>query len=63
MAGASVRGQCDKLGLSDGPLAADQLDALLECIGPGLHVFVGRDRAKHVLVEIRESVAKLDGGA
>ena len=53
MAGASLRGHCDKLGLRETDVSPEQTEALLDAIRPGLHVFVGEDRTANVEREIR----------
>jgi hypothetical protein len=59
MAGASLRGHCDKLGLGDGELTAQQTEALFDAIRPGLHVFVGEERTASVEREIRQALAQM----
>ena len=55
MARAAVRGQRDKLKL--GPdLPGRELDLLLEAMGPGLSVFVGREKTKEIAAAIRAAV-------
>ena len=62
MAGASVRGHCDKLGIADGEVREEQVQALLEALAPGLQVFVGRERAALVVAEIRRTLDRQRGG-
>jgi hypothetical protein len=62
MAGASVRGHCEKLGIVEGPVSAAQVQALLAAITPGLHVFVGERKTGEVVERIRASLPPPPGG-
>jgi hypothetical protein len=53
MAGALLRGHCEKLGLREAEVSPADTEALLDAIRPGLHVFVGEDRTASVEREIR----------
>jgi len=57
MARASARTHCDKLGISDGEVTGQQIEALIGKLASGLNVFVGRERAAGVLGEMRKAVA------
>jgi hypothetical protein len=59
MAGASVRGQCDKLGIDGDGVTDAEIEALVEAVTPGLHVFVGADKTAVVIGELRASLARL----
>jgi hypothetical protein len=61
MAGASVRGLCEKLGLDADHLPHDHLERLLDAIAPGLDVYVGREKARAVVSEIRAAVGAQEG--
>ena len=61
MAGASVRGLCEKLGLDVDHLPPEHLEQLLEAIAPGLDVYVGREKARAVVSAIRVAVSAQDG--
>src|SRR5262245_60644880 len=57
MARASVDAQLRKLGRSEEPLTASDVHALIEKLGQGLNVFVGRARANDVVESMRAAVA------
>jgi len=59
MARASARTHCDKLGIRDDEVTAAQIDALIGKLASGLNVFVGREKAKGVLEEMKRAVAGL----
>jgi hypothetical protein len=56
MARASTRGVCDKLGLRGDAMSAEEAEALVAKLASGLRVFVGREKADQVVVEMRRSV-------
>jgi hypothetical protein len=56
MAGASLRGHCDKLGVTEGEVTPQQTEALLDAIRPGLHVFVGEETTEGVERHIRHAL-------
>jgi hypothetical protein len=62
MARAAVRGHADKLGLRPDRMNADDVERLLRAVGPGLGVFVGREKTGRILDEVREAL-NLPGGA
>jgi hypothetical protein len=53
MAGASLRGHCEKLGIGEADVSEAQVEALISAITPGLHVFVGEQKTLEVVQEIR----------
>lgn len=57
MARAAARGQCEKLGLDAERLSPAGLARLVDALEPGLHVFVGRERAAGALAPIRRALA------
>jgi hypothetical protein len=59
MAGASLRGHCDKLGIADGTVSEEQIELLIAAMTPGLHVFVGEAKTQEVLREIRMPLRSL----
>ena len=61
MAGASVRGICERLGLDPATLHGNQLEKLLQALEPGLDVYVGKEKARRVVSEVRAAVAALGG--
>jgi hypothetical protein len=52
MARSAARAHCLKLGVGD-TLSADEAEALLDRLGSGLNIFLGRDRSAEVLAETR----------
>ena len=56
MARAAVRGHKEKLNLHPN-LHGSDLDRLIEALGPGLSVFVGRERTREISDAIREAVS------
>jgi len=59
MAGASVRGQCDKLAIEDDDVSEAQIEALIAAISPGLHVFVGDEKTATIIRDLRVSLTGL----
>ena len=59
MAGASLRGHCDKLGIAEGQVSEEQLEQLIAAITPGLHVFVGEAKTQELLRDIRMPLRSL----
>ena len=59
MAGASLRGHCDKLGIVEGPVSDAQIELLIAAITPGLHVFMGEAKTHEVLRDIRMPLRSL----
>ena len=57
MARAAVQGHREKLGLMASTGSPADLERLLTALGPGLGVFVGREKTATLLLEIR---AELD---
>ena len=52
MAGASVRGLCQKLALDGARLDRSQVETLIDSLAPGIHVFVGKEKARALVHEI-----------
>ena len=63
MAAASARAHCEKLGIAGDVISAEQTEALIGKLGMGLSVFVGREKSKAVVAEIRKAVAPARPGA
>lgn len=59
MARASTQAHGQKLQIQDGRVSAEQVDALLGKLGSGLAVFVGREKAAVLAVEMRTAVTQL----
>ena len=57
MARSSVDAQLRKLGPSEEPLSAAEVQMLIEKLGQGLNVFVGRTRANDLIDSMRAAVA------
>jgi hypothetical protein len=57
MARASVQAQLQKVAGGDGPLAPAELEALVEKLGRGLVVFLGRAKTTGVVTEMRSALA------
>lgn len=57
MARASTRSHCDKLGFRDEAVSPADVDALVGKLASGLNVFVGREKAKGVLDEMKRAMA------
>jgi hypothetical protein len=56
MAKASVQVQCQKLGVTEGPITVQQLRSILEGIGKGMFVLVGQEKTKHLMREIERNL-------
>jgi hypothetical protein len=57
MARSATEAHCQKLGIADGALSPEQLEALLAKLGSGLNIFLGRDRSTVVIAEARAALA------
>lgn len=57
MAQASARGQCKALGIDGDGISPEQTEALIERLGWGLAVFVGRPKAAELVQEMRHALA------
>jgi hypothetical protein len=62
MAQASVDAQLRKLGPSEDPLTATEVQTLIDKLGQGLNVFVGRTRANDVVQGMKAAVATIGLG-
>jgi hypothetical protein len=62
MASASVRGLCEKLGLDAAKLGQAEVKGLIDALAPGLHVYVGKEKARTVIQEIWTAMDKLGAG-
>lgn len=56
LAHASTRSQCEKLGIDGDEIPPEQLEELVEALGLGLAVFVGRPKAGELVEEMRRVV-------
>jgi hypothetical protein len=63
MAGASVQAQLQKVASGEGPLAPPELEALVEKLGRGLVVFLGRAKTTAVVAEMRSALGLPPGAA
>jgi hypothetical protein len=55
MARSAAKAHCEKLGVS-GEMTPQQVAALIDRMGMGLNVFVGRERSQAVVAELRRSL-------
>lgn len=63
MARSAAEAHCQKLGIAAAAtISPDQLDALLGKLAGGLNIFLGRDRSRGVIEEVRQAVGA-PGGA
>jgi hypothetical protein len=53
MARTAAKAHCRGLGVNGDQMSAEQVAALIDRMGKGLNVFVGRDRAGTVVAELR----------
>jgi hypothetical protein len=60
MAGASVRGLVERLGFG-GSLARSQVEHIVDALAPGLHVYVGKQKAQAVVREVWIALDALGG--
>jgi hypothetical protein len=63
MAGAAVRGMCDRMGGPGPSLERERMDAILAALEPGLHVYIGKDRTRQVMERVRTGIDALVGAA
>lgn len=56
MARAATRGHYRALGIGGPDLEPEQLDSLVQKVGLGLHIFVGRERTAELLAAIRRDL-------
>jgi hypothetical protein len=56
MARSATEAHCQKLGIQDGA-SAEQLESLLGKLGGGLNIFLGRDKSKAAIGEVREALS------
>jgi hypothetical protein len=56
MAKASTQLHCQRLGIGEGEMTAAQLRAVLDGIGRGMFVLVGKDKATELIRRIEKSL-------
>ena len=61
MARSATAAHCQKLGITEGTVSHDQLEALLGKLGGGLNIFLGRDKSASVVAEARSALAAREG--
>ncbi len=61
MARSATEVHCQKLGIAEGTVSHDQLEALLGKLGGGLNIFLGRDKSATVVAEARRALAAREG--
>ena len=62
MASASVRGLYQKLDLDGAHLGRAQIEKLIDALAPGLHVYIGKEKAQAVVGEIWAAIDALGAG-
>jgi hypothetical protein len=60
MARSATEAHCRKLGIVEGTVSPEQLEALLAKLGGGLNIFLGRDKSASVVAEARSALAALE---
>lgn len=63
MAKASASAHCQDLQIEDDLIDRQKVDALVERLGKGLNLFLGRDKSKQVVEEMLRALDGLAGGA
>jgi hypothetical protein len=58
MARSSIESHCKRLGLNMAQIDGDGLERLLQQLGLGLNVFIGREKSETVMRDIRLSIRK-----
>jgi len=62
MARSATEAHCQKLGIAAAsPVRPDQLESLLGKLSGGLNIFLGREKSKAVIGEIRQALTALGG--
>jgi reverse gyrase len=61
MAQASVLTHRQKLGINEQDVTLDQVEALVNKIGMGLIIFVGRDKSAQIVRELHSAVRAMGG--
>jgi hypothetical protein len=56
MAEASVRGICERLAGKGASMDRPRVEAVLEALEPGLRVYVGKDKTRTVMHEVRIAI-------
>ena len=56
MARTAAQAHCRGLGVNGDQMSAEQVAALIDRMGKGLNVFVGRDKAGTVVAELRRAL-------
>jgi len=63
MARSATEAHCQKLGIADGgAVSAEQLESLLGKLGGGLNIFLGRDKSKAAIGEVRDALTARGAG-
>ncbi|HEX9941885.1 MAG TPA: hypothetical protein VGG03_07715 [Thermoanaerobaculia bacterium] len=62
MAQASASAHCKDLQIGGDLVDRQKVDALVERLGKGLNLFLGRDKSKLVVEEMRRALDRLGGG-
>jgi len=56
MARSATEAHCQKLGISAGHISPEQVEALLAKLAGGLNIFLGREKSKSVIEEVRSAL-------
>ena len=56
MARSAAEAHCLKLGIADGAISSEQVEALLARLGSGLNIFLGREKSSSVVDQMRAAV-------
>ena len=62
MARSATEVHCQKLGITDGAMNAEQVEVLLGKLTGGLNIFLGREKAATVIADVRRALAGLEPG-
>jgi len=59
MARSATEAHCQKLGIADASaVSTEQLETLLGKLGGGLNIFLGRDKSKTAIGEVRDAITR-----
>lgn len=61
MAQASAKAHCRDLQIDGEMVDREKVDALVERLGKGLNLFLGRDKSKEVVAEMQRALDGLEG--
>ncbi len=61
MARAATEGHCRQLGIDGAEMSEEQLEALVERLTLGLHIFVGRSNSAQLATALRDEITRRGG--